>query len=52
MKTDKRVYADEITALAGARGISESVAALIMEDRMKEAALLRVYQTENMRNEE
>ena len=48
----KRIYAKEVTTVSGARGMSEAVAALIMEGRMKEAMLLHVYQTDNMEDQE
>ena len=50
-KPQKRIYAKEITSASDARGMSEAVAALMMAGRMKEAALLHVYQTD-MKNEE
>ena len=48
----KRIYTREVTTVSGARGMSEAVAALIMEGRMKEAMLLHVYQTDDMKDQE
>ena len=48
----KRIYAKEVTTVSGARGMSEAVAALIMGGRMKEAMLLHVYQTDDLKDQE
>ena len=48
----KRIYTKEVTTVAGARGMSEAVAALMMAGRMKEAMLLHVYQTDDIKDQE
>lgn len=51
-KPQKRIYAKEVTTVSGARGMSEAVAALMMDGRMKEAAILHVIQTDTMKDTE
>ena len=48
----KRIYTKKVTTVSAARDMSEAVAALMMEGRMKEAMLLHVYQTFDMKDEE
>lgn len=48
----KRIYTKRVTKVADARDMSESVAALIMDGRMKEAAILHVIQTDKMKDAE
>lgn len=48
----KRIYAKRTTTVADAWDLSESVTALIMDGRMKEAAILHVIQTDTMKDSE
>ena len=51
-KPQKRIYAKKVTTVSGTWGVSEAVAALMMEGHMKEAMLLHVYQTDAMEDQE
>ena len=48
----KRIYTKRVATVAGAWGHSEAVTALIMEGRMKGAAILHVIEVDNMEDSE